>query len=84
LGDVYFVVNEDALFVWTGNEWKTITNIKGPVGERGERGERGEKGETGSEGPAGTGLIMRGEVNTPQDLPSSALKIGDTYYVISN
>jgi hypothetical protein len=51
LSDVYFVVSEDALYVWTGNEWKTITNIKGPKGERGEKGDQGIQGETGIQGP---------------------------------
>jgi hypothetical protein len=50
LGDVYFVVNEDALYVWTGNEWKTITNIKGEKGEKGDKGDQGIQGEKGDQG----------------------------------
>lgn len=63
-GDVYYVINESALYVYTaGDDWLRLTNVtqpikgepgvkgqKGEEGPLGQKGTRGEKGDTGSDG----------------------------------
>ena len=44
-GDCYLV--NGSLYVWNGNTWENVGNIKG---EKGDTGERGVKGDTGASG----------------------------------
>ena len=44
-GDCYLV--NGSLYVWNGNAWENVGNIKG---EKGDSGERGVKGDTGASG----------------------------------
>ena len=46
MGDAYFVGTE--LYVWTGNRFENMGNIKGERGEQGPRGERGADGRDGT------------------------------------
>ena len=53
-GDGYII--NGYLFVWDGDSWNDVGEIKGPQGERGEQGEvgpQGERGEQGEQGPQG-------------------------------
>jgi hypothetical protein len=34
----------DAFYIWDGNTWKSITNIKGPKGDKGDKGDDGAAG----------------------------------------
>ena len=47
-GDSYIV--NGSLYVWNGNDWENIGNIKG---EKGDTGSTGPKGDTGATGPKG-------------------------------
>ena len=57
LGDSYIV--DGSLYVWNGNAWENVGNIKGdtgstgPKGDTGNTGSTGAKGDTGSTGPKG-------------------------------
>lgn len=65
-GDAYIVAGD--LYVWTGEEWKNVGQIRGPQGSKGEKGDpftfedfteeqlatlKGERGEKGDTGEAG-------------------------------
>ena len=42
-GDAYMINGN--LYVWNGEVWENVGNIKGPIGDTGAKGERGEKGD---------------------------------------
>ena len=48
VGDSYLV--NGSLYVWNGNAWQNVGNIKG---EKGDTGSQGVKGDTGERGPQG-------------------------------
>ena len=47
-----YLVN-GSLYVWNGNAWENVGNIKGEKGDIGATGTQGIKGDTGSTGPQG-------------------------------
>ena len=47
-----YLVN-GSLYVWNGNAWENVGNIKGEKGDTGATGTQGIKGDTGSTGPQG-------------------------------
>lgn len=53
-GDSYIV--NGSLYVWNGNAWENVGNLKGDTGATGPKGDTGDsgvKGDTGSTGPKG-------------------------------
>ena len=50
-GDSYIV--NGSLYVWNGNAWKNVGNIKGDTGEIGPKGDTGDIGATGPKGDTG-------------------------------
>ena len=53
-GDSYLV--NGSLYVWNGNDWENVGNIKGETGatgSKGDTGDRGPKGDTGATGATG-------------------------------
>ena len=50
-GDSYIV--NGSLYVWNGNAWKNVGNIKGDAGEIGPKGDTGDIGATGPKGDTG-------------------------------
>ena len=53
-GDSYLV--NGSLYVWDGNTWENVGNIKGETratGSKGDTGDKGPKGDTGDTGPQG-------------------------------
>ena len=47
-GDSYLV--NGSLYVWNGNAWQNVGNIKGEKGDTGSQGVKGDTGDTGSSG----------------------------------
>lgn len=62
------------------------TGAQGPQGQRGPQGiqglpgPQGVRGDTGPQGPAGVGLVYRGPLDDPADLPKTG-KQGDYYSI---
>ena len=50
-GDSYIV--NGSLYVWNGNAWENVGNIKGDTGLTGATGPKGDTGNTGSTGAKG-------------------------------
>jgi len=50
-GDSYIV--NGSLYVWNGNAWENVGNIKGEKGDTGDTGSQGVKGDTGDSGVKG-------------------------------
>ena len=51
IGDAYLI--EGNLYIWSGEVWENVGNIKGPKGDTGDIGPQGLKGDTGAQGPPG-------------------------------
>lgn len=51
LGDSYIV--DGSLYVWNGNAWENVGNIKGDTGATGPKGDTGNTGSTGAKGDTG-------------------------------
>ena len=52
-GDGFIVEENGHLFVFNGDSFIDVGEIKGPQGEKGEKGDQGEQGLQGEAGPAG-------------------------------
>ena len=50
-GDSYIV--DGSLYVWNGNAWENVGNIKGDTGATGPKGDTGNTGSTGAKGDTG-------------------------------
>ena len=50
-GDSYIVTG--SLYVWNGNAWENVGNIKGDTGATGPKGDTGNTGSTGAKGDTG-------------------------------
>ena len=70
-GDSYLV--NGSLYVWNGNAWENVGNIKG---EKGDTGETGAKGDTGVKGDTGDAFTF--EDFTPEQLAGLKGPKGDT------
>ena len=88
-GDSYLV--NGSLYVWNGNTWENVGNIKGDKGDTGERGVKGDTGDTGVKGDTGdtgasgpqgikgdTGAAFTFDDFTPEQLASLKGDTGDT------
>lgn len=93
-GDGYLVAEE--LYVWTNNAWKDCgplqgpQGVQGPKGDKGDTGSQGPKGDTGAtgatgpigpQGPVGSGLVVKGTVNSASQLPTTGNQEGYCYFV---
>ena len=79
-GDSYLV--NGFLYVWNGDAWENIGNIKGEKGDTGATGKTGDKGDTGAKGDTGvkgdTGDAFTFDDFTPEQLASLKGVTGDT------
>ncbi|SFT25442.1 collagen-like protein [Methylobacterium sp. yr668] len=61
-----------------------VQGPKGDKGDQGIQGPKGDQGEQGAKGDQGAGVVIKGSVPTPADLPASGNTPGDTYIVTSS
>lgn len=73
-GDGFLIAGH--LFVWQGDEWRDVGEIKGPKGDKGDTGEQGVQGERG------IGIHGLGELDSVDDLPDPSDVNEDEYYLI--
>lgn len=66
----------------TGANQITLVLDQGVIGPTGPSGVMGPTGATGSTGAQGTGIEVKGVVNTPAQLPMVGNQPGDTYLVL--
>ena len=69
LGDAYMVVT--SLYVWDGNDWIYMGDLKGDKGDQGIRGEKGEMG---------AGITIKGRRDDPSQLPANGQE-GEGYLI---
>ena len=76
------------VFVYSGQKWDKIGNIKGatgsigPVGPKGSTGPIGPKGATGPQGPRGIGVNILGTLTSTSQLPNPTTVGKDSAYII--
>ena len=76
-GDCYLV--NGSLYVWKGNAWENVGNIKGEKGDAGVKGDTGDTGQTGERGEKGdTGKAFEYSDFTPEQLANLKGEKGDT------
>lgn len=66
----------------TGANQITLVLDQGVIGPTGPSGVMGPTGATGPTGAQGTGIEVKGVVNTPAQLPMVGNQPGDTYLVL--
>lgn len=74
-GDLYVIQGE--AWIYDGTEWVSSGQWTGEQGPQGEKGEKGDKGDPGRDG---TGLIVRGDLGHPNELPLDAQQ-GDFWMI---
>lgn len=57
--------------------------IQGPVGPKGEKGDQGEQGPQGPKGETGSGLNIKGELDSETELPQEGVS-GDAWLISGN
>lgn len=76
------------VFVYSGQQWDKIGNIKGatgsvgPVGPQGKTGPIGQTGATGATGPRGIGVNILGTLTSTSQLPDPTTVGKDSAYII--
>ena len=76
------------VFVYSGQKWDKIGNIKGatgsvgPVGPQGKTGPIGQTGATGPQGPRGIGVNILGTLTSTSQLPDPTTVGKDSAYII--
>lgn len=76
------------VFVYSGQKWDKIGNIKGatgsvgPAGPKGSTGPIGPKGATGPQGPRGIGVNILGTLTSTSQLPNPTTVGKDSAYII--
>lgn len=74
-------------FEGTEAEWLiSLKGEKGETGPKGDKGDTGEKGETGPQGPkgdTGSGLNLKGELDSETELPQEGVS-GDAWLISGN
>ena len=76
------------VFVYSGQQWDKIGNIKGatgsvgPVGPQGKTGPIGQTGATGAQGPRGIGVNILGTLTSTSQLPNPTTVGKDSAYII--
>lgn len=53
IGDLYISQDTGTGYVWDGNNWTNVGQIKGPKGDSGQKGDKGDKGDQGAQGLQG-------------------------------
>lgn len=76
------------VFVYSGQKWDKIGNIKGatgsigPAGPQGKTGPIGPTGATGAQGPRGIGVNILGTLTSTSQLPDPTTVEKDSAYII--
>lgn len=76
------------VFVYSGQKWDKIGNIKGatgsvgPAGQPGKTGPIGPTGATGAQGPRGIGVNILGTLTSTSQLPDPKTVAKDSAYII--
>lgn len=76
------------VFVYSGQQWDKIGNIKGatgsvgPTGPQGKTGPIGQTGATGAQGPRGIGVNILGTLTSTSQLPNPTTVGKDSAYII--
>ena len=76
------------VFVYSGQQWDKIGNIKGatgsigPAGPQGKTGPIGPQGATGPQGPRGIGVNILGTLTSTSQLPDPTTVGKDSAYII--
>lgn len=76
VGDSYLIAG--SLYVWTGTAWTNAGNIQGPQGTKGDTGATGPQGLPGKDG---SGVEIKGKVDSADKLPTTGNVDGDVYMV---
>ena len=85
-GKIYLAIEQNGGVVWADQGY-SITGPKGDKGDKGDRGPQGEQGiqgPIGPTGPRGLGLVILGELNNVDALPSPASVRRDGAYLIGS
>ena len=87
-GTTFINATTGDVFVYSGQQWDKIGNIKGatgsvgPVGPQGKTGPIGQTGATGPQGPRGIGVNILGTLTSTSQLPDPATVGKDSAYII--
>ena len=87
-GTTYINATTGDVFVYSGQKWDKIGNIKGatgsvgPAGPQGNVGPIGPKGNTGAQGPRGIGVNILGTLTSTSQLPDPTTVEKDSAYII--
>ena len=88
VGTTYINATTGDVFVYSGQKWDKIGNIKGatgsvgPVGPQGKTGPIGQTGATGAQGPRGIGVNILGTLTSTSQLPDPTTVEKDSAYII--
>ena len=88
VGTTFINATTGDVFVYSGQKWDKIGNIKGatgsigPVGPQGNTGPIGPKGATGAQGPRGIGVNILGTLTSTSQLPNPTTVGKDSAYII--
>ena len=87
-GTTFINATTGDVFVYSGQQWDKIGNIKGatgsvgPVGPQGKTGPIGQTGATGPQGPRGIGVNILGTLTSTSQLPDPTTVGKDSAYII--
>ena len=88
VGTTFINATTGDVFVYSGQKWDKIGNIKGatgsvgPVGPQGKTGPIGPTGATGAQGPRGIGVNILGTLTSTSQLPNPTTVGKDSAYII--
>lgn len=88
IGTTFINATNGDVFVYSGQQWDKIGNIKGatgsvgPVGPQGKTGPIGQTGATGAQGPRGIGVNILGTLTSTSQLPDPTTVGKDSAYII--
>ena len=88
VGTTFINATTGDVFVYSGQKWDKIGNIKGatgsvgPVGPQGKTGPIGPTGATGPQGPRGIGVNILGTLTSTSQLPNPTTVGKDSAYII--
>ena len=88
VGTTFINATTGDVFVYSGQQWDKIGNIKGatgstgPAGPQGKTGPIGQTGATGAQGPRGIGVNILGTLTSTSQLPDPTTVEKDSAYII--
>lgn len=88
VGTTFINATTGDVFVYSGQQWDKIGNIKGatgsvgPAGPQGKTGPIGQTGATGAQGPRGIGVNILGTLTSTSQLPDPTTVGKDSAYII--